>query len=198
MFKRAMIVSGAMLALPWLVGCNVVHHAGQWESVDRLVAVIHPTEGNQCRGTVWFTQQDDGVKITAQIHGLKPGAQHAIHIHDYGDATSPDGKSAGDHYNPQKMAHGRPEDKHRHAGDFGNLPAADSNGSVRFERMDKVISLVGVKNPIVGRSVVVHAGQDKFVQPTGDAGPRIGVGVIGIAQPKSTAKPAGEKKKSGS
>jgi superoxide dismutase, Cu-Zn family len=153
--------------------------------------------GNKAHGTIWFTQASNGVKITAELHGLTPHAKHAFHVHEYGDATSTDGKSAGDHYNPQKMAHGRPEDENRHAGDFGNLPPADANGSVRYERIDKVISLVGIKNPVIGRSVVVHAGEDKFTGLSGDAGPRIGVGVIGIAQPRPTAQPVDAKQETG-
>lgn len=187
MKKRAILWLG--LASAALGGCTMFKHASQWESVDKLVAVIHPTSGNPCRGTVWFTQTQGGVKIVADIEGLKPGAKHAIHIHEFGDATSADATSAGSHYNPEKKAHGHPEDENRHAGDFGNL-TADSNGKAHYERTDSVISLAGVKNPIVGRSVVVHAGEDKFTQPVGDAGGRIGVGVIGIANPNPAPAPA--------
>jgi superoxide dismutase, Cu-Zn family len=179
---RCVKVLGLAALVALLGGCGAFRHKSQWESVDELVAVIRPTQGNECRGTVRFTQVDNGVRITADIQGLKPNAQHAFHVHEFGDATSADGTSAGDHYNPQKMAHGRPEDEHRHAGDFGNLQA-DGEGKARYERVDTVISLVGLKNPIIGRAVIVHAGQDKFVQPTGDAGPRIGIGIIGIARP---------------
>ena len=39
---------------------------------------------------------------------------------------------------------------------------------------------MGRKNPIIGRSVVVHANEDTGEQPAGNAGPRIGLGVIGV------------------
>lgn len=184
--NRCAMLSALMAVAMLLGGCKMFDHSDQWASVDRLVAVIQPTEGNKAHGTVWFTQVENGVKVIADIHGLTPNSKHAMHVHDYGDLTGPDGKSAGDHYNPQKMAHGRPEEEHRHAGDLGNLPPADANGSVHYERVDKVISLVGLKNPIIGRSVVIHAGEDKFTGMSGDAGARIGVGVIGIAQPRPT------------
>lgn len=170
------------LASASLGGCGMFQHGSQWESVNELVAVVHPTQGNKCHGWVRFTQVDEGVKIVAHIEGLKPNAQHAFHIHDYGDATSPDGESAGSHYNPEKHAHGRPSDENRHAGDLGNLDAG-ADGTAHHERVDSVITLAGLKNPIVGRSVIIHASEDKFTQPTGDAGGRIGIGVIGIAKP---------------
>ena len=163
-------------------------HESQWASVQRLVAVIYPTAGNSCSGTVTFENAPGGgVKITADIAGLTPNAEHAFHIHDFGDARKPDGTGAGSHYNPEGHSHGRPEDPMRHAGDFGNLKV-DADGRAHYERVDQVISLVGLQNPILGRAVIVHAGRDKFTQPTGDAGGRIGIGVIGIASPPEAAK----------
>ena len=41
----------------------------------------------------------------------------------------------------------------------------------------------GGANDIIGKSVVVHAKADDLkTQPTGDAGGRVGVGVIGVAK----------------
>ncbi|MEW6160540.1 MAG: superoxide dismutase family protein [Verrucomicrobiota bacterium] len=45
----------------------------------------------------------------------------------------------------------------------------------------KNISIAGTKNPIIGRSVIVHAKPDDGGQPVGNAGARIACGVIGIA-----------------
>jgi Cu/Zn superoxide dismutase len=36
---------------------------------------------------------------------------------------------------------------------------------------------------VLGRGLVVHAGPDDGGQPVGNAGARIAVGVIGVAQP---------------
>jgi superoxide dismutase, Cu-Zn family len=48
------------------------------------------------------------------------------------------------------------------------------------------VSVAGMKNPIVGRAVIVHAKADDLkTQPTGEAGGRIGCGVIGVAKPGS-------------
>jgi len=72
-------------------------------------------------------------------------------------------------------------------GDLGNL-TADQEGNVNVCFVDKVISLYG-EYSIVGRSVVVHANEDdegKTNHPesskTGNSGPRVACGVIGLAK----------------
>jgi Cu-Zn family superoxide dismutase len=149
-----------------------------------LVAVLSPTEGNQAAGVVTFKSSGKGkVEVNANLTGLTPNSKHAIHIHQYGDLTSKDGKSAGDHYNPLGHQHALPDKKIRHAGDFGNLEA-DANGNATFRLVVENISLAGRLSPIIGRGVVVHARPDDGSQPSGNAGDRIAVGVIGVRNPK--------------
>jgi Cu-Zn family superoxide dismutase len=149
-----------------------------------LVAVLSPTEGNQTTGVVTFKPIEKGqVEIEAQLTGLPPNSKHAIHIHQYGDLTSKDGKSAGDHYNPMQHPHALPDKENRHAGDFGNLES-DPNGNANFKLTVDNISLAGRLNPIIGRGIVVHAKPDDGSQPTGNAGDRMAVGVIGVRNPK--------------
>ncbi|HEY5778822.1 MAG TPA: superoxide dismutase family protein [Terrimicrobiaceae bacterium] len=149
-----------------------------------LVAVLSPTVGNQAAGVVTFKSVDKGkVEVEAKLSGLTPNSKHAIHIHQYGDLTSKDGKSAGDHYNPMDHQHALPDKKNRHAGDFGNLES-DQSGNASFKLIVDNISLAGRLNPIIGRGVVVHAKPDDGSQPSGNAGDRIAVGVIGVRNPK--------------
>jgi Cu-Zn family superoxide dismutase len=149
-----------------------------------LIAVLSPTEGNQTNGVVTFRSLDDGkVQIEAKLAGLPPNSKHAIHIHQYGDLTSKDGKSAGDHYNPMHHQHALPNVEERHAGDFGNLES-DQNGQASFKLTVDNISLAGRLNPIIGRGVVVHARPDDGSQPSGNAGDRVAVGVIGVKNPR--------------
>jgi Cu-Zn family superoxide dismutase len=149
-----------------------------------LVAVLSPTEGNQTTGVVTFKSAEKGqVAIEAQLSGLPPNSKHAIHIHQYGDLTSKDGKSAGEHYNPMHHPHALPDKEERHAGDFGNLES-DQNGNANFKLTVDNISLAGRLSPIIGRAVVVHAKADDGSQPSGNAGDRIAVGVIGVRNPK--------------
>lgn len=156
--------------------------AAESTEITEAVAVLHPTAGHKCHGTVHFSRTGDSVKVVANVEGLEPGQKHAIHIHQYGDCTAPDATSAGGHYNPEGHAHGLPATEQRHAGDLGNLEA-DQNGKAHYELVVKNISIAGHHNPILGRAVIVHAKADTGGQPTGNAGSRIACGVIGIANP---------------
>ncbi len=144
------------------------------------LAAIEPTTGSTVKGTVRFETQDDKLKVIADLQGLTPGALHAFHVHQFGDCSSGDGKSAGDHYNPQGHQHGLPSQAARHAGDLGNLQA-DAQGKVHHEIVIENASIFGA-NAILGRAVIVHAKTDDGGQPTGNAGPRAGCGVIGAAK----------------
>ncbi len=152
------------------------------DAVTKAICVVQPTEGNKCHGTVYFEAVEGGkVKVTAKISGLKPNQKHAIHIHEFGDVTDLSGKSAGGHYNPDQLPHGLPPAEKRHAGDLGNL-TANADGQAEYSLTVNNISIGGHKNPILGRAIVVHADEDDGGQPTGNAGARIGFGVIGVAK----------------
>jgi Cu-Zn family superoxide dismutase len=68
---------------------------------------------------------------------------------------------------------------------MGNIQA-DAGGKAHYELLLRGATVMGVNALIVGRSVIVHANPDDFSQPVGNAGARIGCGVIGIMKP--TAK----------
>lgn len=157
------------------------HAAGPLEQVTELIAVMQPANDSDVSGTVLFEQADDGVKVTAKIGGLSPNAKHAIHVHNLGDITAADGTSAGGHYNPEGHDHGLPGAEHRHAGDFGNLET-DGDGNATLTLTAENISLAGSKNPVIGRAVIIHEKEDDGGQPTGNAGPRIAMGVIGVSK----------------
>lgn len=153
---------------------------GTGDGVTRAIAVLHPTQGSEARGTVTFDQADGGIAISADIEGLEPG-NHGFHIHELGDCSAPDGTSAGGHFNPEGASHGGPTVQDRHVGDLGNVTADDA-GAAHYERTDDRIAFEGAPS-IIGRAVIVHAGEDDLTtQPTGDAGARVACGVIGIAQ----------------
>jgi Cu-Zn family superoxide dismutase len=59
---------------------------------------------------------------------------------------------------------------------------ADEPGKAHYELTDVMLKLNG-PNSIIGRAVIVHAGEDDLEsQPSGNAGPRVACGVIGIAK----------------
>jgi Cu-Zn family superoxide dismutase len=150
-------------------------------TVTKAICVVHPLGDSKVTGKVVFTKVTDGIEIAAEISGLSPG-DHGFHVHEFGDCSMADGVCAGGHFNPGGKPHGKPDAAERHAGDFGNL-TADASGKATYKRVDKVATLNG-PNSIIGRSIIVHAAPDDFSQPTGNAGARVGCGVIGIADPK--------------
>jgi len=151
------------------------------EDITELVAVLHSTEGNSVNGVVRFFETDEGVRVVADINGLAPNSTHGFHIHQYGDCSALDGTSAGGHFNPQNTQHGGPDSEERHVGDLGNI-AVDQNGLAELDTIDPMLSFDGA-NSIIGRGVIVHAGEDDLEsQPTGAAGSRLSCGVIGVAQ----------------
>jgi len=156
--------------------------------VTAAIAVISPTAGNATAGWVKFTQTDAGVNVVADVTGLTPG-KHGFHIHEWGDISdAAKGLATGGHYDPEGTHHHaliditHPELAPHHAGDMGNLDA-DATGHAHLEITIAGITLMGPKDPIVGRAVIVHAGEDNGGQPTGNAGARVGQAVIGVANP---------------
>jgi Cu-Zn family superoxide dismutase len=150
------------------------------KKVTRAVAVVHPTQGNHAEGTVWFTAGPGGVTVKATLKGLAAG-KHGFHVHEFGDCTAPDAESAGGHFDPKGSPHGAPTDAARHAGDLGNIQAA-ADGSATLEWKDPSMKLDG-PDGVIGHAVIVHSNPDDLkTQPTGNAGGRVGCGVIGVAK----------------
>ena len=141
------------------------------------VANLEPTTGNTAKGTVSFTQHGDKVRVSAQLTGLKPNAEHAFHVHDKGDCSSGDGMSTGGHFNPAGKPHG-PQSGEHHAGDMPSLGSdAYGNATATFELSG--VTIGSGSADLVGRGLIVHRDPDDFkTQPTGNAGPRIACAVI--------------------
>jgi Cu-Zn family superoxide dismutase len=143
------------------------------------VAVLVPTQGNETRGSVVFTRSGDRIHVAGEIRGLSPG-EHGFHVHQWGNCNCPDAECAGPHFAPREMPHGAPANEKRHVGDLGNVTAKDGEATVKMD--DSLIALDGPRS-IVGRAIVVHQKPDDLKsQPSGNAGPRVACGVVGIAR----------------
>lgn len=150
---------------------------------QRAICVLSPVGNSGISGTVFFVQMGKRVHITGKIAGLTPG-KHGFHVHEFGDLRDvTKGESTGGHFNPHHKDHGAPDVQDRHVGDLGNV-TANAEGIAMVDEFDSMIAFDG-PNSIIGRSIIVHAQPDTFVQPTGGAGGRVGYGVIGWANPKA-------------
>ena len=158
------------------------HHANEHKKVDYAVCVLQPVGDSGVSGTILFDQKGKELRVTGTVKGLSPG-KHGFHIHEFDDLRDMQkGLSAGGHFNPTDAKHGHREGDERHAGDFGNIEAGE-DGVAEIDFIDKIASLNGAHS-IIGHGVVVHADEDKFTQPTGDAGGRVAIGVVGVAKPE--------------
>lgn len=147
------------------------------------VAEMNATTGNEAHGTVTFTEVDGGIKVVAHFEGV-PEGEHGFHIHEKGDCSSGDGKSAGGHWNPAGMPHAGRDAAQRHVGDLGNI-TANAEGIADAEFIDSVLTFDG-EYSILGKGVILHAGQDDLTtQPTGAAGARLSCGVIKLVEESS-------------
>ncbi|KAG0274787.1 Superoxide dismutase [Cu-Zn] [Linnemannia exigua] len=152
----------------------------------KAVCVFRSNDKN-VTGTIHFTQENEAapVHVKAELAGLAPGL-HGFHIHEFGDNTN-GCMSAGGHFNPHGLTHGAPAAQIRHAGDLGNITAG-ADGKATFDKTDSQLKLIG-HHSIIGRTVVVHEGEDdlglgghELSPTTGNAGGRLACGVIGVTK----------------
>jgi Cu-Zn family superoxide dismutase len=141
-------------------------------------AQLQPTTGNTTTGTVRFVSTGGKVRVSGEVRGLKPGAEHGFHVHEKGDCSGGDGMTAGGHFNPSGAPHGRHAQGTHHAGDLPSLKA-DASGVARFDFESATIGVGQGAADVVGRGLIVHRDPDDYqTQPTGNAGPRLACAVI--------------------
>lgn len=180
--------SAAALALCGLIGMGssaLGQHADDKAHaaaapITKAVATMVPTKDSKVQGHVTFTEHGGKIKVEGVITGLTPG-KHGFHVHEFG-AWSEDGMASGGHFNPTQEPHADRDAPMRHVGDLGNV-TADENGKATIDLEDALLKFHGPAS-IIGRGLVVHAKADDLkTQPSGDAGGRLAVGVIGVAKP---------------
>ncbi|HEX6882156.1 MAG TPA: superoxide dismutase family protein [Planctomycetota bacterium] len=181
------LTSLAVLAACGLSACVFVHatdssagdskHAHGSGSGQRASARIEARSGSSLSGTATFSEQKGGVLVEVSVTNAPPG-WHAVHVHEKGDCSAADGSSAGSHFNPAGHKHGSPHASEHHAGDLGNM-WVDEKGSGHHVLLMPALAVADGPNSVRGRSIIVHAAADDLVtDPTGNAGGRIGCGVI--------------------
>ncbi|MGD7095630.1 superoxide dismutase family protein [Ralstonia pseudosolanacearum] len=143
------------------------------------LATLAPKSGSNVQGTIKLLQQGDNrVAMAVDIAGLPPNGMFGFHVHEKGDCSSPDGMSAGGHFNPTGQPHGDPRSGPHHAGDIPMLQS-DASGKAVGSIVLTGVTLTPGATSLVGRAVIVHAGMDDYkTQPTGNSGGRVACGVI--------------------
>lgn len=168
-----------------LTGCSHYFNGDQKHAhltdmkLPAINAKVMAKSGSNVAGDLRFTQKANGVQLDVSLKGLKPNSEHGFHIHENGNCSAKDAKSAGGHFNPEGHNHGSPDSKMRHLGDLGNLKA-DQNGMVKKTIQIPAATIEKSKKfSIFNRAVIVHKDADDMIsQPSGNAGIRIGCAVI--------------------
>ena len=134
------------------------------------------------QGLARFYQTPWGVLMALEVSGLPTGSEpcgspiFGLHIHEGGSCTGTADApfaDAGGHYNPNGCPHPY------HAGD---LPPLFGNQGHAFQA---VLTDRFTLGEVLGRTLIVHGHLDDFTsQPAGDAGERIGCGVIQGNRPR--------------
>lgn len=189
MKKRFVVLGRIASMLSLLVGVAIAlvscDKSGKKETAStpskQATAAISSASGSEVTGTAVFKQSGDSITLTVEIQNATPGL-HAVHIHEKGDCSSPDGKSAGGHWNPTEVAHGEWGEGEFHLGDIGNMTVGDDGAGKIELTTDQWEMGTGSIRDIVGKGIIVHAGADDFTsQPSGAAGARIGCGAIALS-----------------
>ncbi|MFC0774936.1 superoxide dismutase family protein [Terrimonas alba] len=149
--------------------------------VEKAEAIISGTyPDTTVTGTAKFTTgKNSKVKMVLDITAAaKAGKSVAVHLHEHGDCGD-SGKMAHGHWNPTNAQHGKWGQGSFHSGDIGNVKLdSKGKGTVTIETDLWTLGGKWDKN-VLGKAVIVHGGVDDFTtQPTGNAGSRIGCGVI--------------------
>ncbi|MCB0308516.1 MAG: superoxide dismutase family protein [Bdellovibrionales bacterium] len=179
--KYSILVFGILL----INACHKQHEASSMSEADAnsvspvIGVTIEAKSGSDIQGELTLTQiGDKQVLVKGIISGLAPNSKHGFHVHEKGDCTADDASSAGGHFNPTGSKHGALNETQSHAGDLGNI-TADKNGEANIDITKSGVTLDDQDISFLGRAIVVHEKADDLSsQPSGDAGKRIGCGVI--------------------
>ncbi len=153
------------------------------ESRVRAVAPIRRSDGSLA-GSAAFMRLFGKVAVVTVLAGV-PRGFHGLHVHETGRCRRPSFESAGGHFNPTGAPHGA------HAGDLPVVYVMRMRFAVSIATTDRfrIRDLFDVD----GSAVVVHARPDNYANippdrydpdpdeatlATGDAGERIGCGVV--------------------
>jgi Cu-Zn family superoxide dismutase len=142
-------------------------------------ATINSTsDPSQTMGNATFSLTGNEMTIEANINNAPPG-KHGFHIHEIGNCSA-QGNAAQGHFNPDGVKHGfLPKDgfANAHAGDLGNITIGP-DGTGTFKETVEGLTFKQGQYAVAGLSVILHEKEDDFGQPTGNAGGRIGCGII--------------------
>lgn len=154
------------------------------EIIAEAEAVVYNVSNlEEILADVVLFETSTGLVIEADFYGVQGAGNHGFHIHENGSCED-SGNAAGGHFNPAGVSHGfLPNDgaDAAHVGDMGNVEV-DEDGDGYLSVTLPGVTLSGDVNNVAGKAIIIHAQGDDFSQPTGNAGGRIGCGIIEVIE----------------
>ncbi|GAA0500204.1 superoxide dismutase [Cu-Zn] [Salinibacillus aidingensis] len=166
--------------------------ACQDESRSPIEIDMYNPDGDSL-GKATLAEDPNGVKITLNLSGLKPGL-HGIHVHEFPKCDGPDFKSAGNHLNPDSKLHGLMHPEGPHLGDMPNIEADPDGKLSDVEVTVQEATLKDGKKSLLkgeGTSLIITEEQDDGItQPAGNSGKRMACGKITLGESNESETPS--------
>lgn len=119
--------------------------------VSRAVANLASASGSLVSGRMLLTAVPDGVRVRGQVGGLVRNGAHGLQVHERGDCSAVDARSAGRYYDPLAGT--------RQDGAVGEAPGRIVAGPDGVATVDLTVRGAvlggGAVNDILGRSLLV-------------------------------------------
>ena len=120
-------------------------------TLDSAIANLASASGSLVSGRMVMVQAADGVRVRGQVGGLVRNGAHGLQVHERGDCSAVDARSAGRYYDPLAGA--------RQDGAVGEAPGRIVAGPDGVATVDLLLRGAvlggGADNDIVGRSLLV-------------------------------------------
>lgn len=164
-----------------LLGCRTAEQTenpavAAMDAVTARTVQIINADGKKI-GKALLIQEKNGVRLHIQVAELTPG-KHGFHIHEKAFEGT-DFQSAGGHFNPTGAQHGLKNPKGPHQGDMRNLLVKPDGSAKQTEFLAKANLSQSSEYSLLGRSIIIHSGEDDHVtDPAGNSGDRIAGGII--------------------
>jgi Cu-Zn family superoxide dismutase len=153
---------------------------GQADAAQGTASATLRDAAGATKGTATFRQTGGGVQMQISATSMTPGPK-GLHFHMTGKCDAPDFTTAGAHWNPTGMKHGKDSGAGPHMGDLPNIEIG-ANGTGSAETTVAGATLTGGATPLLdadGAAIIIHAGPDDYrTDPSGNSGGRIACGVI--------------------
>lgn len=168
----------SILLAPALLMPAFVAHANEMKDNTPLPpsakAELSAKSGSKVKGSVQVSESKEGLQVRYKLSGLEKNSKHGFHIHEKGDCTSADAKSAGPHYMKVETGNGTSTDNpDKYAGDMPEI-TADAKGNAEGTTL---LSHGGLNKigEVTNRAIIVHGGPDDITKPSAK---RVACGVL--------------------